>query len=536
MHHLRLMRAAQILPDQAILSAQAELSRRSFRHYCRFAWNVIEPSTPLIWDWYMDCMADHAEAMIRGEINWLIVNIPPGHGKSTLWSVFLPSYTWTINPAIRFISGAHSMSLSTRDAVRTRDLILSKWYQQIWGNRFALTKTLETYYNNDHMGHRIAVSVGGGMGMRADFGILDDPQTNAQAHSNQEAEAGWQWCKGEYIQRLNTTTDRPSRLVVVMQRLSKIDLTARLLDHYGPKFDLLCLTQRRVIQSIQYPHPEPGETSTALTRRGEATDPRQTAGELLCPAKVDESAVQLMEKDAYTFAAQCQQKPVDRDGSSVRFNGFSRSSVVPFASHFGVTDLHEATRIALDRGWQFGSGWDHGIGAGKEVAVLIAWHKESKLIHVLDTYVNAKRTTPTEDAVAFRSVLNRWGLTPRHLRRNRGDVNGAGKSDTTGWTINEQIERATDDSGVVLGFKIETPNKVAGSVETGIDLINTFLFSRGILLDPAAHVVSGLMQRWSGEKDGTEHAIDALRYVCAPILSEFLRPEGHRRKNVVQYA
>lgn len=525
----RLIRFASSKPDRFVIDAQRHLCSTSLRYYSRFAWRVIEPSTPLIAGWYMDCMADHAEAMLRGEIPWLIVNIPPGFGKSTLWSVFLPSYAWLTQPALRFISGSHSMALATRDTVRTRDLILSRWYQQMSGDSVRLSSVLKTYYTNTVKGHRIAVSVGGGMGMRADFGILDDPQTNAQAHSATEADGGWTWCKGEFIQRLNSSTERPSRLVVVMQRLSKMDLTARLLDHYGARFDLLCLTQRKVVHVGNVQHPTQGVTSTALTRRGIAVDPREASGDLLCPEKINEADVALRQLDAYTFAAQDQQAPVEREGEERRLHGYTPECRVAFASLFPAgLSLHEVTQAAIRDGWKFASGWDHGDSAGREVALLLAYHDGRRLLHVLDCYTNSRRTTPADDARGFRRVLDTWGILPRLVTKSRGDVNGAGKADASGDSINKQIQNATDESGLILGFPIDPPDKQAGSIELGLNLLNTFFYSRGLAVDPRASYLDTVLQRWLGDKDGTEHPIDALRYVATPLLQSFLRPQTER--------
>ena len=525
----RVLRYASAKPDQFVIEAQRELCSRSLRHYARFAWRVLEPATPLITGWYFDCMADHAEAMLQGEIPWLIVNIPPGFGKSTLWSVFLPSYAWLRQPSLRFISGSHSMPLATRDTVRTRDLILSKWYSGISRGSVSLTQVLKTYYVNSVKGHRIAVSVGGGMGMRADFGILDDPQTNAQAHSATEAEGAWEWCKGEFIQRLNSTVERPSRLAVIMQRLSKMDLVSRLLDHYGARFDILCLTQRKVVHVSQPEHPSAGVTSTALTRRGVALDPRVESGDLLCPAKVGEADVHLRQLDAYTFAAQDQQAPVDRAGEERRLHGYTNECRVSFASLFPAgLSLHEVTQAATRDGWQFTSGWDHGDSGGREVALLMAIHEDRKLLHVLDCYANQKRTTPTDDAIGFRRLLDTWGINPRQVVKSRGDINGAGKADASGDSINRQIQMATDASGLILGFPIDPPEKQPGSIELGLNLMNTFFYSRGLFVDPRAALLDTVLQRWLGEKDGTEHPIDALRYRATPALQGFLKPKVER--------
>src|SRR5438552_830889 len=67
---------------------QLELSRRSgsrrLADFARQAWHIIEP-VPLRWSWHCDAICDHLEAVTRGEIKRLIINVPPRHGKSNLF-------------------------------------------------------------------------------------------------------------------------------------------------------------------------------------------------------------------------------------------------------------------------------------------------------------------------------------------------------------------------------------------------------------------------------------------------------------------
>ena len=52
----RLIRFASSKPDKFVIDAQRHLCSTSLRYYSRFAWRVIEPSTPLISGWYLDCV------------------------------------------------------------------------------------------------------------------------------------------------------------------------------------------------------------------------------------------------------------------------------------------------------------------------------------------------------------------------------------------------------------------------------------------------------------------------------------------------
>ena len=43
------------------------------------AWHILEPSTPLKWGWALDAICAHLEAVTRGDINRLLMNVPPGN-------------------------------------------------------------------------------------------------------------------------------------------------------------------------------------------------------------------------------------------------------------------------------------------------------------------------------------------------------------------------------------------------------------------------------------------------------------------------
>ncbi len=72
---------------------------RSFAAFTKQAWSYVPQCDPLVWNWHMDALAIHAEAVARAEINYLAVNVPPGHAKSVFWTVLWPAWIWTWWPS-----------------------------------------------------------------------------------------------------------------------------------------------------------------------------------------------------------------------------------------------------------------------------------------------------------------------------------------------------------------------------------------------------------------------------------------------------
>src|SRR5690606_34153287 len=121
--------------DLDLIEVERELCSRSLSEFVKLAWPVLEPGQPYVHGWHMDAICEHLEAITSGEINRLLINVPPGTSKSTLVSVFWPAWEWGAKklPNKRFISASHEQGLAVRDALKMRRLIQSEWYQGLWG-------------------------------------------------------------------------------------------------------------------------------------------------------------------------------------------------------------------------------------------------------------------------------------------------------------------------------------------------------------------------------------------------------------------
>lgn len=154
-------------PRDLLALLEAEEKRRraesSLYEFVRQAWPVVEPGVPFVEGWHLQVICEHLEAVTRGEITKLLVNIPPRHAKSTIVSVMWPCWEWLSRPHEKYLCASYSSVLSTRDNVKARRLITSPWYQSIWRDRFMLTgdQNQKQRFENNKTGYRIATSVGG---------------------------------------------------------------------------------------------------------------------------------------------------------------------------------------------------------------------------------------------------------------------------------------------------------------------------------------------------------------------------------------
>jgi predicted phage terminase large subunit-like protein len=108
------------------------------------AWSSVDASE-FQDNWAVEGLCEHLEALARGEIRKLLVNFPPRCSKTLVSSVCFPAWIWAkrertalTGPQVKFICGSYGHSLSLMNSNLCRRLILSPFYQERFGHRFAL--------------------------------------------------------------------------------------------------------------------------------------------------------------------------------------------------------------------------------------------------------------------------------------------------------------------------------------------------------------------------------------------------------------
>lgn len=292
---------------QATVEREIAACERSFYAFVRFAWPHVDDS-PFVDGWHIKAICDHLQAVQDVRIKNLLINVPPGCGKSILVSVLWPVWCWIKKPSSRFMCASYSADLSTRDAVKARYLIASAWFQLRWGRLFAFAsdQNMKTKYENDKKGWRIATSVGGRItGEHPDFVVVDDPHNATEALSDAKREEVVEWWNGAMSTR---GVARGVRKVVIMQRLHEEDLSGVILK--AGDFEHICLPMR--FEKDRMP-----TTSIGWN------DPRKVEGELMFPEVFPEKAVKGMELNlARRAAGQLQQRPTPADGDVFRKSWF----------------------------------------------------------------------------------------------------------------------------------------------------------------------------------------------------------------------
>jgi len=291
------------------------------REYLNIVWPVVNPGTPFTPGLHIDAMCEHLEAVYKREIRNLAITVAPRHTKSFVVSVAFPTWTWTMNPALRFVCASYRADLSIRDAVHSRRIIEGEVFRSRWPNVVLTTdQNVKTRYENSMGGARIAVSVGtaggggGATGEGGDFTICDDPHDMTKIASDTSRQFVIDWYKYTWSSRLNDQAT--GCRVLVMQRGHMKDLVGELLEQGGwehlnlpTEFD----PKRRCFTSIGW------------------RDPRTEPGELLCPARFgpDEVARAKAELGEFGWASQHQQYPVPYGGGLFKRSWFEVVAAEP---------------------------------------------------------------------------------------------------------------------------------------------------------------------------------------------------------------
>lgn len=299
-------------------AALAELDRLEFEgsllRFLESGWKYIDPAL-LRSGWHLKAVAEHLEAVTRGEIRRLLINIPPRMTKSTLVSVAWPAWTWAqreilplSGPHVQFLHASYAQSLSLRDSVRCRRLISSSWYQALWGDRFELAsdQNAKQRFENDKGGYRLSTSVGGALtGEGGAVIVVDDPHNTVEIESEASLVETTMWWDESLSTRLNDP--KTGAYVVIMQRLSELDLSGHILEQNVGQWTHLCLP-------MEY------EPRRHCVTKLPWSDPRTEEGELLAkdrfgPGELAELKARL---GPYGAAGQLQQLPVPRGGGIIK--------------------------------------------------------------------------------------------------------------------------------------------------------------------------------------------------------------------------
>ena len=165
------------------------------------------------------------ELMSRGEMDRLMVLMPPGSAKSTYASLLYPAWWFTQHPNSSVITTSHTKSLAEHFGRQVREMV--REYAQLLGYGLHSGPQAAGHWQTTGRGEYFAAGIRGPLtGRRADLVIIDDPiKSQAEADSPVLRERVWNWYRFDLTTRLQPR----GRIVLIMTRWHEDDLAGRLL-------------------------------------------------------------------------------------------------------------------------------------------------------------------------------------------------------------------------------------------------------------------------------------------------------------------
>lgn len=179
-------------------------------------------------------VAHELDLVLRGYTKRLIIDAPPRHGKSELFSRRMPALamgqkTWRPPGEMQYISASYGAALANSFGREVRNLVNSGAYKALFPDtHLSEDSTAKSGWHTTQGGSYLAVGVGTAItGFGADILGIDDPiKGRKEAESEIVREGVWAWYKGDAYTRLQPD----AAIVITATRWHEDDLVGKLLE------------------------------------------------------------------------------------------------------------------------------------------------------------------------------------------------------------------------------------------------------------------------------------------------------------------
>jgi len=222
----------------SLLEVDRALCRGSFYDFVKEFWSVVSPERP-VWNWHIKYICDELQYLNsfvkarKAKPYDLVINIPPGSTKSTLVTQMYNAWVWASDGGQRFISASYSHALSLSHSVKTKDIVSSDRYRELFPELvLKADQQGKSDFRNTLGGQRFTTSTGGSVtGMHAHQILIDDPINPMQSLSEIKRLTANNFVTTTLSSRKIDLNITPT--ILVMQRLHEEDVTGVLLGRGG---------------------------------------------------------------------------------------------------------------------------------------------------------------------------------------------------------------------------------------------------------------------------------------------------------------
>lgn len=173
-------------------------------------------------------IAEKLEQVERGEIDRLMIFMPPRHGKSELATKRFPAFALGRDPTRQIIQASYNSDLATDFGRQVRNIVATQRYQNVFKTELAVDSKAANRWNTSDGGAYVAAGVGTAVtGRGANILIIDDPlKDREEADSENRREMIWNW----YTSTAYTRLMKGGAIILIQTRWHEADLAGKLLE------------------------------------------------------------------------------------------------------------------------------------------------------------------------------------------------------------------------------------------------------------------------------------------------------------------
>lgn len=337
--------------DKAALAAAGEASPLAFTAL----WFNITQGESFRTNWHHHYFDWAAQKLLRGEVQNVIVNIPPGGTKTEYWSVHLPVYCMTQFQRVRILNTSYSKDLVDENSERSRSLVSSAEFQEFYPFEFGKKKVDDwTLEQDGKRKHQLFSRSSGGQitGVRGGY-MGDDFTGYVMADDWSKPDSMFSELKRNRSNTLLTNTLRSRRantktpFIMVQQRLHIEDATGFVISGgMGIDVDLHIKIPAMIDQD--YIDSLPDGIRERCIRDVCHTDQIEGKWSYWPAKETVRDLADLKKAHPYTYASQYQQEPEKLDGGIFSADDFLYYGDVGEGADLPTPDKYEYRLITVD--------------------------------------------------------------------------------------------------------------------------------------------------------------------------------------------
>ena len=282
---------------------------RTFREYV----DACRPG--YVWYKHNVILANVLQRVADGELRYVMVFMPPRHGKSEEVSRLFSGYYLERYPDRWVGLASYGATLAYKLSRSARQ------YFEAAGNHLEHSRAIKEWLTPHNAGLWAVGAGGAATGSGMHLGIVDDPVKDAvEAASETVQDRNNDWWDSVFT----TRAEPHSAIVLIQTRWHEKDLAGYVLrQEHGEKPRYWHIVDLPAIREPEEEKPFYPDTCTI------EPDWREV-GEALCPERYnEETLLEIKSKDAYTFASLYQQRPRPREGGFFKKPWFKITEEIP---------------------------------------------------------------------------------------------------------------------------------------------------------------------------------------------------------------